>query len=65
MTERVCPECGSAVVLLDTLEDVLGDEAPGRVYVCTTAGCHGRIEVVSDDDAAAANEPTGGDNIGA
>ena len=63
MSERVCPVCGSQVVLQDTTEN--GAKPPRQVYVCTTHGCEGRTEVVFEQDAAEANEPTGGDNIGA
>ena len=35
------------------------------VYGCTGPGCEGRLEEAADEDHAEANEPTGGDNIGA
>lgn len=65
MSERVCPVCGGEVVLQDTTVKAPADGRPLEAYACTTEGCEGRLEVVSDEDAAEANEPTGGDNIGA
>lgn len=64
MTSRTCPVCGSEVVLAETHEGARPGK-PSMVYACTSEGCHGRLEVVSDQDATVANEPTGGDNIGA
>jgi hypothetical protein len=65
MSERVCPVCGSELVLVESHEDEQGSEGARMVYACTTDGCAGRLEEVADDDAATANTPTGGDNIGA
>ena len=64
MSERVCPECGGRLELLETHQD---PDPPGQrmTYACSTDGCTGGFEEVSEYDAAAANEPTGGDNIGA
>ena len=56
--------CGSEVVLLETRQEARPGE-PSMIYACTSEGCHGRLEEVSDQEAAVANEPTGGDNIGA
>ena len=63
---RTCPECGGPVALVETRHDEGG--APGEptlVYACTTAGCGGHVEAVDDQEATAANEPTGGEGIGA
>ncbi len=60
---RTCPECGGEVALLETRQDDRGE--PVLVHGCTDGSCGGHLEVVDDQDAAAANEPTGGDGIGA
>ncbi|MCW2819729.1 MAG: hypothetical protein JWR42_2516 [Marmoricola sp.] len=51
------------MALLETRQDGRGE--PVQVYGCTDGSCGGHLEVVEDRDAAAANEPTGGDGIGA
>lgn len=64
MSTRTCPVCGSPVVPLGAPGHE-SREGAETVYACTTEGCEGRLQDVGDDDAARANEPTGGDNIGA
>lgn len=64
MASRTCPVCGSEVALVETHDEARAGE-PSMVYACTTESCHGRLEVVADEDAVEANQPTGGDNIGA
>lgn len=65
MSERVCPVCGSQVVLQDTTVEAPAGDPPPQVYTCIREGCAGRLEIVAEEDATEANEPTGGDNIGA
>lgn len=60
---RACPVCGGGVALLETRQD--GGGEPALVYGCTDGACGGHLEVVEDRDAAVANQPTGGDGIGA
>ncbi len=65
MSERACPQCGSQLELVETQEDPGHRDESLLIYACPTSGCEGRLEEVSEHDAAVANEPTGGDNIGA
>ena len=51
------------MALLETRQDDGG--GPVLVYGCTDGSCGGHLEVVEDRDATVANEPTGGDGIGA
>ncbi|SDR82905.1 hypothetical protein SAMN04488570_0500 [Nocardioides scoriae] len=65
MSERTCPVCGGPLALVDSHDDPRPGPGEEMVHACTTPGCEGRLEGGADQDRAAANEPTGGDGIGA